>query len=216
MTSQSQNEVANAVTLIMFTAINLKGKKQCIYNNEGNVDTKIIVKLIKLLGPIKSAAKDGSNQVCQVDEVVKTDVKEALKIISQERDGFLAIADYMSKEADIAHIEDIFGSEFIVPLAELLPKVSEVADPPTLPSNRINDYKAYAKSISHFLSKYPEAIDIALTQCVDLIAKLVFFICYRGDKVLQEGVGISLEKLARAHEYSLTLLRELIGKYGAA
>ncbi len=33
----------------MFTAINLSGKKQCIYSGEGKVDTTILVKLIKLL-----------------------------------------------------------------------------------------------------------------------------------------------------------------------
>lgn len=108
MSSEIEEEVSNAVTLIMFTAINLQGKKQCIYR-EGNVDTKIIVKLIKLLGPIKSGLKEGEKAVCQVNEIVKEDVKECLKIIAQENDGFLAIADYMSKEADINHIENIFG-----------------------------------------------------------------------------------------------------------
>lgn len=33
----------------MFTAINLTGKKQCIYGKNGKVNTSIIVKLIKLL-----------------------------------------------------------------------------------------------------------------------------------------------------------------------
>lgn len=108
MGSQIPEEVSNAVTLIMFAAINLQGKKQCIYK-DGNVDTKIIIKLIKLLGPIKSGLKEGEKPVCEVDEIVKNDVKEALKIIAQEHDAFLAISDYMSKEADIAHIENIFG-----------------------------------------------------------------------------------------------------------
>lgn len=116
---------------------------------------------------------------------METDVKEALKIIAQEDDGFLAIADYMSKEADIKHIEDIFGSSIIIALAKLLPKVSEVADPPTLPSNKINDYKSYAKVINHFLQKNQDAVQIGLNDCVDLITKLAFFLCYRGDKILQ-------------------------------
>lgn len=47
--STNPQEVGNAVTLIMFTAINLSGKKQCIYGAEGKVDTTILVKLIKLL-----------------------------------------------------------------------------------------------------------------------------------------------------------------------
>jgi len=48
---ESENiiEVANDVTLIMFTAIHLTGKKQCIYGKNGKVNTSIIVKLIKLL-----------------------------------------------------------------------------------------------------------------------------------------------------------------------
>ena len=76
---------------------------------------------------------------------------EALKIISQETDGFLAIADYMSKNSDIKHIEQIFGSTIIIPLAKLLPNVAEIAEPPTLPSNKINDYKAYTKAINYFM-----------------------------------------------------------------
>lgn len=108
----------------MFTSINLIGKKQCIYSKDGRVDTKIIVKLVKLLGPIKSPPKEGVPEACKVDDTVKGDVKETLKIIGQEEDGFLAIAEYMSREADISHIESIFGPNITVPLAKLLPKVS--------------------------------------------------------------------------------------------
>jgi len=59
----------------------------------------------------------------------------------------------MSKNIDIKHVERIFGSTIIIPLAKLLPSVQEIAEPPTLPSARINDYKAYAKTINHFLQK---------------------------------------------------------------
>jgi hypothetical protein len=41
----------------MFTSINLIGKKQCIYNKEGQVDSKIIIKLTKLLGLTKTPLK---------------------------------------------------------------------------------------------------------------------------------------------------------------
>jgi hypothetical protein len=64
----------------------------------------------------------------------------------------LAIADYMSKNTDIKHIEDIFNSKIIIPLAILLPKVKDIAEPPTLPSNKIGDYKAYAKTVNYFLN----------------------------------------------------------------
>ena len=60
----------------------------------------------------------------------------------------------MSKHIDIKHIEKIFGSRIIVPLAQLLPSIHEINDPPTLPSNRIADYKSYAKTINHFLGKF--------------------------------------------------------------
>lgn len=43
----------------MFTSVNLVGKKQCIYDKEGKVDTNIIVKLVKLLGPTKTPPKEG-------------------------------------------------------------------------------------------------------------------------------------------------------------
>lgn len=57
----------------------------------------------------------------------------------------------MSKNVDITHIESIFGSSIIIPLAKWLPSVEEVNEPPTLPSNKINDFKSYAKTINHFL-----------------------------------------------------------------
>lgn len=47
-----------------------------------------------------------------------------------------------------------------------------------------------------------------------MIAKLLFFICYRGDKILQEGVVRSLEKLGQTHDYSLKILKDLVDKYG--
>ena len=64
MTSQIPEQIANAVTLIMFTAINLKGKKQCIYDEEGNINTRIIIDLVKLLGPIKTPPKEGMKIAC--------------------------------------------------------------------------------------------------------------------------------------------------------
>jgi hypothetical protein len=99
-----KEEVANAVTLVMLTAINLTGKKQFIYNKEGQVDTSIIIKLVKLLGPTKTPSSEPNEALSVVDDTIKGDVKETLKIIAQEEDGFLAIAEYMSREADISHI----------------------------------------------------------------------------------------------------------------
>lgn len=46
------------------------------------------------------------------------------------------------------------------------------------------------------MEKDKQAIDIALKDCVDLSTKLVMFMCYRGDKSLQDGVVLSLTKLA--------------------
>jgi hypothetical protein len=87
----------------MLTAINLTGKKQFIYNKQDQIDTSIIVKLVKLLGPTKTPPPN-DEPLCEVDETVKGDVKETLKIIAQEEDGFMAIAEHMSREADIMHI----------------------------------------------------------------------------------------------------------------
>lgn len=190
------------MTLIMFTAINLSGKKQCIYGAEGKVDTTILVKLIKLLEKEDLAA------------TTRDDVMEALKIISQENDGFLAVADYMSKKAEIKHIERIFGATVIIPLAKLLPSVQEVSEPPNLPSSRINDFKAYAHAINHFIKNDPAAVDIALKDCVDLASKLVMFMCYRGDKVLQDGIAHSLLRLGQTHPYSLQILKHFLQQYG--
>lgn len=120
----------------------------------------------------------------------------------------------MSKNSDIKHIEVIFASTIIIPLAQLLPSVKEVAEPPTLPSNKITDYKAYVKTINHFMEKDPNAVDIALKDCVDLATKLIMFICYRGDKILQDGVVTSLTKLTTAHPYSCKILKDFTKLHG--
>ena len=59
LSSSVKEEVCSAVTLIMFTSINLQGKKQCIYDKQGKVQTGIIVQLVKLLGPTKTQLKEG-------------------------------------------------------------------------------------------------------------------------------------------------------------
>lgn len=57
-------------------------------------------------------------------------------------------------------------------------------------------------------------MQIGLNDCVDLVTKLAFFMCYRGDKVLQEGVAKSIERLASAHSYSKKIMKDLITKFG--
>lgn len=57
-------------------------------------------------------------------------------------------------------------------------------------------------------------MDIALKDCVDLASKLVMFMCYRGDKVLQDGIAHSLLRLAQTHPYSLQILKDFLQQYG--
>lgn len=96
----------------------------------------------------------------------------------------------------------------------MLPNVKDLVDPPTLPSNKITGYKAYAKTINHFMETNANAVDIALKDCVDLSTKLVLFMCYRGDKILQDGIVLSLTKLAEANPYSCKILKDFLNIYG--
>lgn len=64
------------------------------------------------------------------------------------------------------------------------------------------------------MDKDKSAIDIALKDCVDLSTKLVMFMCYRGDKQLQDGIVQSLTKLAEVHPYSCKILKEFIQIHG--
>ena len=75
--SEVPEEVKNAVAVIMFTAIHLNGKKQCIYDNKQSINTDIIVRLITLLS--------------NLDESLRKDVIECLRIIAQLKETFLAI-----------------------------------------------------------------------------------------------------------------------------
>ena len=49
---------------------------------------------------------------------------------------------------------------------------------------------------------------------MDLSTKLVMFMCYRGDKELQDGIVASLTKLALAHPYSYSILKDFMSLHG--
>lgn len=93
-----------------------------------------------------------------------------------------------------------------------MPKVKDIDDPPTLPSNKITEFKTYGKTINYFINKDPPAVssepesqtalEIALKECVDISTKLIMFICYKGDKILQDGIVTSLTKITNEHQYS--------------
>ncbi len=79
------------MVVIMLTSIHLNGKKQCIYDSKGAVTSDTIVKLIGLFST--------------KDKHLKQDVIECLRIISQLKDGFLAITEYMAKEGLLQYID---------------------------------------------------------------------------------------------------------------
>jgi hypothetical protein len=120
-------QVKNAVAVIMFTSIHLNGKKQCIYDSNGEINTDIIVKLINLLS--------------SPDSSLKKDVIECLRIISQLKDTFLAITEYMAREGHLQFLDEIFGSRVVVALADLLPATRDLEQPPILPSVKVKEYK---------------------------------------------------------------------------
>ena len=64
------------------------------------------------------------------------------------------------------------------------------------------------------MAKEEAAVNIGLKECVDLSTKLVMFMCYRGDKQLQDGIVVSLVKLASAHENSCKILKDFIRNHG--
>jgi hypothetical protein len=65
------------------------------------------------------------------------------------------------------------------------------------------------------MEQTPTAVEIALKDCVDLATKLVMFMCYRGDKALQDGIVSSLCKLATAHPYSCSILKDFLDIHGS-
>jgi hypothetical protein len=40
------------------------------------------------------------------------------------------------------------------------------------------------------------------------------FICYKGDKILQDGIVASLTKITQEHQYSRDILKQFIEQYG--
>ena len=68
-----------------------------------------------------------------------------------------------------------------MPLAKLLPNPATIENPPVLPSAYIDEYKKYAGSLNFFLGKYELALTIGLEETVDLVIKLIPFVCFRGN-----------------------------------
>lgn len=40
------------------------------------------------------------------------------------------------------------------------------------------------------------------------------FICYRGDKILQDGIVASLTKITKEHQYSRDILKQFVEQHG--
>ena len=90
----------------------------------------------------------------------------------------------MAREGHLQFLDEIFGSRVVVSLADLLPATRDLEQPPILPSLKVKEYKTYSKALNYFLSRYEEAVEIALEETVDIVLKLLPFLCYRGNSLL--------------------------------
>lgn len=140
MDSPSAETVKYAIAVIMLTSIHLNGKKQCIYDAKGAISTEILTKLIKLL---KSS-----------DQLIKKDVVECLRIISQLKEIFLAITELMAKDSQLQFLNEIYSSKVVMALADLLPEARDLEQPPILPSLKVHEYKLYVKALNYFLNQF--------------------------------------------------------------
>lgn len=183
----------------MFCSINLKGKKQCIYDSEG-VNRSIIQSLYALL--------------ISDDLTIRLNCIETLRSIAQLKDGFLAIASEMGWE-NKDYLEEIFGPKVVVAMAELLPKPRSLPTPPIIEDyENINTFKEYCKTLCHFILKEEAALTIALEETVEVVLKIVPYMIFRGDKELQEACAPTILRICAADHYSVKLVRDFLQAYG--
>ncbi|EGR27544.1 hypothetical protein IMG5_194070 [Ichthyophthirius multifiliis] len=160
--SHIQEERKYSSILIMNCSIHLDGKKQCTYVK----NDEIIKKLISLLD--------------SKDENLRIDVKQALKNISELPDGFLVITSILAH--NLNYLKEVFSVQngdkrvfefsVITALSQLLPKTSELENPPNLPQDKITEYEKYCIAICSFILNYDEVINDAIEEIVKLVEKL--------------------------------------------
>ncbi|KAL4510611.1 hypothetical protein ABPG72_004765 [Tetrahymena utriculariae] len=201
--SPINEEKKYSVVLIMNCSIHLDGKKQCTYVDDDN----LIRKLIALLD--------------SKDENLRVDVKQALKNIAELPDGFLVItaklAHNLNYLKEVFFVKQgnhrVFEQPVLLALAKLLPKTSELPNPPNLPANKVLDYEKYCIAICYFILNQEEVIHDALEQIVKLVEKLAPFLLFRNNKQLQDMVAHTLQKLIQDPETKRQLIQYIM-KYG--
>lgn len=100
----------------------------------------------------------------------------------------------------------VFGPRVITALADLLPKTSQLENPPILPSEKVVEYKSYCIAICFFILNHDEAHKIAVEEIVKITEKLAPFLIYRSDKNVQETTAQTLYKICLYDQFSLETL----------
>lgn len=188
----------NASLVLMSCTIHLDGKKQAVHFEEAPGEPQILQKIIQRL-----------------DDTKEYDLRKNLKVtlinIAELPEGFLKIAHELSDKMDL--MDEVFGPRSVKALHNLLPKLSDYADPLHIEAAATKRYARYVKSLAYIMKTYKdEAAQVAVDQTINFSEKLAPFI--NPETGLQKETVLCLREVCGIDQYNCHVLNKFLQKHG--
>jgi len=197
--SDVYEERLNASLVLMSCTVHLNGKQQAIQFQEPKGQPKIVQVMVERL--LEGGFPD-----------LRKNLKVALTNIAELPEGFLLVAHELSDKTEL--LDEVFGPRAVKALHNLLPKLSDHADPLKLDAELVSGrYAKYVKSLAHIIKKYKEdAAQVAIDETINFSEKLAPFI--NPETQLQFETVLCLREVCSLDQYNCHILRNFLEKYG--
>jgi hypothetical protein len=143
---------------------------------------------------------------------IRKNLKVALINIAELPEGFLKITHELSDKMDL--LDEVFGPRSVKALHNLLPKLSDYADPFKIDAETIvSKYSRYVKSLAYIISTYKEeAAQVAVDQTINFAEKLAPFL--NPETGLQKETILCLREVCSIDQYNCHILQKFLSKHG--
>lgn len=188
----------NASLVLMSCTIHLDGKKQAVFYEDIPGQPSVLQKIIERLSDMQ-------------EPDMRKNLKVTLINIAELPDGFLKITHELSDKLGL--LEEVFGPRAIKALHNLLPKLSEYADPLKIEAATAQKLGRYVKSIAYVMKTYKdEAAQVAVDQTINFSEKLAPFI--NPETGMQKETILCLREVCSIDQYNCHVLKKFLLKYG--
>lgn len=163
-------ERLNASLVLMSTTIHLNGKQQAVNYEQTPSNHSVVGAQPLILQKIIEKLYEKQH------EDLRKNLKVALINISELPLGFLKVTHELSDKMDL--LDEVFGARSVKSLHNLLPKISDYADPLRIDHKDISTkYMRYIKSLAYIMKKYKdEAAQVAVDETINFSEKVAPFL----------------------------------------